>query len=121
MTKKDKDLLLKKAIIESNKEIINNNNIPNEEGEYIESLKNTTINDLTIREDLLEMFLSADKEYKKTNLKRDDTMTIRVNSQTIDKIKAMAGEIGMSYQSYINLFLFQLANNKFKIKIEANK
>jgi predicted DNA binding CopG/RHH family protein len=41
--------------------------------------------------------------------KRDITMTIRVNSEDIEKIKDKANKLGIKYQSYISEILHQVA------------
>lgn len=41
--------------------------------------------------------------------KKDITMTIRVNSEDIDKIKKKAKKLGIKYQSYISEILHQVA------------
>jgi predicted DNA binding CopG/RHH family protein len=41
--------------------------------------------------------------------KKDITMTIRVNSEDIEKIKSKAKEKGIKYQSYISEILHQVA------------
>ena len=41
--------------------------------------------------------------------KKDITMTIRVNSDDIEKIKGKAKELGIKYQSYISEIIHQVA------------
>jgi predicted DNA binding CopG/RHH family protein len=41
--------------------------------------------------------------------KKDITMTIRVNSEDIKKIKGKAKELGIKYQSYISEIIHQVA------------
>jgi len=41
--------------------------------------------------------------------KKDITMTIRVNSEDIEKIKSKAKEKGIKYQSYISEIIHQVA------------
>jgi predicted DNA binding CopG/RHH family protein len=41
--------------------------------------------------------------------KKDITMTIRVNSEDIDRIKSKAKELGIKYQSYISEIIHQVA------------
>ena len=41
--------------------------------------------------------------------KKDITMTIRVNSEDIEKIKSKAKELGIKYQSYISEIIHQVA------------
>ncbi len=41
--------------------------------------------------------------------KKDVTMTIRVNSEDIDKIKKKAKKLGVKYQTYISEVLHQVA------------
>jgi len=41
--------------------------------------------------------------------KKDTTMTIRVNSEDIKKIKGKAKELGIKYQSYISEIIHQVA------------
>ena len=42
--------------------------------------------------------------------KKDITMTIRVNSEDIEKIKSKAKELGIKYQSYISEIIHQVAH-----------
>ena len=41
--------------------------------------------------------------------KKDTTMTIRVNSEDIEKIKGKAKRLGIKYQSYISEIIHQVA------------
>lgn len=41
--------------------------------------------------------------------KKDITMTIRVNSEDIEKIKDKANQLGIKYQSYISEIIHQVA------------
>ena len=41
--------------------------------------------------------------------KKDITMTIRVNSEDIEKIKGKAKELGIKYQSYISAIIHEVA------------
>lgn len=41
--------------------------------------------------------------------KKDVTMTIRVNSEDIEKIKDKANKLGIKYQSYISEIIHQVA------------
>jgi predicted DNA binding CopG/RHH family protein len=41
--------------------------------------------------------------------KKDITMTIRVNSEDIEKIKGKAKKLGIKYQSYISEIIHQVA------------
>ena len=41
--------------------------------------------------------------------KKDVTMTIRVNSEDIEKIKNKANKLGIKYQSYISEIIHQVA------------
>jgi predicted DNA binding CopG/RHH family protein len=41
--------------------------------------------------------------------KKDITMTIRVNSEDIEKIKGKANKLGIKYQSYISEIIHQVA------------
>ncbi len=41
--------------------------------------------------------------------KKDITMTIRVNSEDIEKIKHKANKLGVKYQSYISEIIHQVA------------
>jgi len=41
--------------------------------------------------------------------KKDITMTIRVNSEDIEKIKNKANKLGIKYQTYISEIIHQLA------------
>ncbi|MDD5523942.1 MAG: hypothetical protein PHV90_01740 [Smithella sp.] len=41
--------------------------------------------------------------------RKDTTMTIRVNSEDIEKIKSKAKKLGIKYQSYITEIIHQVA------------
>ena len=43
--------------------------------------------------------------------KKDTTLTLRVNSQDIDRIKKMANKKGIPYQSYISEVIHRVAEN----------
>jgi len=45
-------------------------------------------------------------------------ITIRLDSSTIEYFKELAGETGFSYQSLINLYLKDCAENHKKLKVE---
>ncbi|MBN1222382.1 MAG: BrnA antitoxin family protein [Candidatus Aminicenantes bacterium] len=45
-------------------------------------------------------------------------ITIRLDNSTIEYFKKLAGETGFSYQSLINLYLKDCAENQKKLKVE---
>lgn len=45
-------------------------------------------------------------------------ITIRLDTHTIEYFKKLAGETGFSYQSLINLYLKDCAENQKKLKVE---
>jgi uncharacterized protein (DUF4415 family) len=45
-------------------------------------------------------------------------ITIRLDNSTIEYFKKLAGESGFSYQSLINLYLKDCAENKKKLKVD---
>lgn len=45
-------------------------------------------------------------------------VTIRLDKQTVEYFKALAGELGMPYQSLINLYLRDCALNHKKLEIK---
>ena len=49
---------------------------------------------------------------------RTKLFSIRYNVDVINKIKKKAASYGLNYQTYINLFLYQLANDKINFKIK---
>ena len=107
---------LKRAIVESNKDIAENIvPLDDEEKELFDIYRNSTINDIEIFDDdkSLKSFREAQEQFKKDNA----TTTIDVKVSILDKIKTKAEEQGMNYKTYIDLFLYQLANNKIKITI----
>jgi len=73
-----------------------------EEKEIEESLINGKL--VPIKGKQLEMIEESLKSRKK-----DITMTIRVNSEDIEKIKKKAKKLGVKYQTYISEVLHQVA------------
>ncbi len=73
-----------------------------EEKSIEESLMNGEF--VTIKGKQLEIIEKSLKSRKK-----DVTMTIRVNSEDIDKIKKKAKKLGVKYQTYISEVLHQVA------------
>ncbi len=52
--------------------------------------------------------------------KQNKLITLRVNENIINEIKNQASNYGLGYQTYINIFLYQLANGKFKLNFSYN-
>lgn len=103
---------LKKAIIKSNKEIVKNiKPIDNEEKEILESYKNEKVDDIEFDNNLLKQAKTKQKKLK------NDILTIRVNGEVKNNIKNIALENGLSYQSYINMILYQISTRKINIKV----
>ena len=63
-----------------------------------------------------QFFKKAVDSLKKN--KETQQISIRLNKASLLKIKQKASEYDLSYQTYINLFLNQLANDKFSFKIK---
>ena len=63
-----------------------------------------------------EEYAKAANDYIRS--KENKPITIRANSYVLEKIKNKAASYGMNYQTYINLFLYQLAEGKFTIQIK---
>ena len=103
---------LKKAIIKSNKEIVKNiKPIDNEEKEILESYKNEKVDDIEFDNNLLKQAKTKQKKLK------NDILTIRVNGEVKNNIKNIALENGLSYQSYVNMILYQISTRKINIKV----
>ena len=53
------------------------------------------------------------------NLKsrRNKSLSIRTNELVIDKIKTIANNNGLNYQTLINMILYQVANGKIDIRL----
>jgi predicted DNA binding CopG/RHH family protein len=50
-------------------------------------------------------------------LKQNRTITLRVNENVLDKIKEKAKNIGIPYQTLINLTLYDLSSKKLTVKL----
>lgn len=78
----------------------------------LKDFEDDTIEDIKENEKFIKEFEKAQKKVRKTKL-----MTIRTEEYVIDKIKDKAMSYGLNYQTYINIFLKQLADGKFSIQI----
>jgi predicted DNA binding CopG/RHH family protein len=114
--KKDKNFKLKEAIIASNKEVLRNfKPLDKDEKEIFERYKNEKIEDIEVSDNISE-FREAQEKYKKEQ--KSQIMTLRVNNNVREKIKMLAKNIGLNYQTFINVILFQIANESIKIEIK---
>lgn len=84
-----------------------------------EDLKDETKEEFKARKKELKACLKAQKEYKKDKrkLEKSSQITIRCNNEVINKIKQKAGNYGMNYQTYINTFLYQLAQGNLSFEL----
>ena len=106
---------LKKAIVESNIDIAENIvPLDDEEKELFDIYKNSTVDNIEIFDD--DESLKSVREAQK-ELINNSVNTIDIKSSVLNKIKTKAEEQGMDYKTYIDLFLYQLANDKIKITI----
>ena len=106
---------LKKVIIESNQEVLKNYKpLDDEEKELFEMYKTETVDDIKFDDNLLKQ---AREKQKKLN--KDSILTIRINSDIKNSIKDIASDVGLSYQSYINMILYQIATKKIKVNISS--
>jgi predicted DNA binding CopG/RHH family protein len=88
--------------------------IDEEEVNMLESWKNTRDNDVSFDDKTLKKVLEAQREYK-MNYKKNTTITMRINSDMKEKIKLAANEVGLSYQSFLNMVIYRIAEGKLKI------
>ena len=105
--------ILKKEVLKANKSLsLEVKALDEEERKMLNDYKNNSINDielLTDKDDLQD-FIKAQKEYKKSR-----QITIRVQNNIIDSIKQKAETYGLNYQTYINIFLNQLAKGELQL------
>ena len=85
-----------------------------------EDLKDETKEEFKARQKEFKACLKAQKEYRKEQkkLRKSKQITIRCNGEVIDKIKQKAADYGMNYQTYINTFLYQLAQGNLSIELK---
>ena len=106
---------LKKVIIESNQEVLKNYKpLDDEEKELFEMYKTETVDDIKFDDNLLKQ---AREKQKKLN--KNAILTIRINNDIKNSIKTIASDVGLSYQSYINMILYQIATKKIKVNISS--
>ena len=79
----------------------------------LEDFEDDTDEDLREEEEFIKEFEKTQKKFRKTK-----PMTIRAEEYVIDRIKNKAMIYGLNYQTYINMFLKQLADGKFTIEIK---
>jgi predicted DNA binding CopG/RHH family protein len=113
---KDKNYKLKKAIIVSNKEVLSDfKPLDKEEEEVFKKYEEEKLEDIELSDDV-EEFRKAQNEYKKEQ--KNQTMTLRINSEIREKIKELSKNIGLNYQTFINMILYQIANEKIKVEVK---
>lgn len=85
-----------------------------------EDLKDETKEEFKARQKQFKACLKAQKEYRKERKKLEKTtqITIRCNNEVINKIKQKADGYGMNYQTYINTFLYQLAQGNLSFELK---
>lgn len=96
--------------------------LDDEEKQFIEDLNNDTYGK---RRKPTEIEIEKYSEMAKNTLnilkdKQNKLITLRVNESIINEIKNQASNYGLGYQTYINMFLYQLANGKFKLNFSYN-
>ena len=69
------------------------------------------MDDIEFDNNLLKQAKTKQKKLK------NDILTIRVNGEVKNNIKNIALENGLSYQSYINMILYQISTRKINIKV----
>ena len=77
---------------------INNNYIDEEEKEIIESLKDLDLKSIKNDFKNINKLKNAAKDYIK---KQDKTITLRISSDDLEKIKIIASQNGLRYQTFI--------------------
>jgi predicted DNA binding CopG/RHH family protein len=85
--------------------------IDDEERQISKDLENNNYvfsNDKKFQNELSE----SAKNYLDKKKKKVKPITIRADENVIEKIKVIASNIGLNYQSYLNMILYQVANGK---------
>jgi predicted DNA binding CopG/RHH family protein len=77
---------------------INNNYIDEEEKEIIESLNDLDLKSIKNDVKNINKLKNAAKDYTK---KQDKTITLRISSDDLEKIKIIATKNGLRYQTFI--------------------
>lgn len=54
---------------------------------------------------------------ERNTLKKDTNINFRISSDQLNKLKGVAENEGLPYQSYLSLVINQITSGKFKIKI----
>ena len=79
----------------------------------VDNLKDETVEDFTKRkQDKLKL-----KTEEFVAVKQTKPITINTNINVIDKIKTIANNNGLNYQTLINMILYQVANGKIDIRL----
>lgn len=73
-----------------------------------------TITDKDKRQEYVDSF----KEHKRKRMLKDKVVCLRMNSEEIDKLKEVADNAGLSYQTYLNFVVHQIINQKIIVKVE---
>jgi predicted DNA binding CopG/RHH family protein len=58
------------------------------------------------------------EEYFKKN-RKNKSVTMRIDEDIVNKIKLIATDVGLNYQSYLNVILHQIASEKIKVEIKT--
>jgi predicted DNA binding CopG/RHH family protein len=77
---------------------ISSNYIDEEEKEIIESLKDLDLKSIKNDTKNINKLKNAAKDYIK---KQDKTITLRISSEDLEKIKVIASKKGLKYQTFI--------------------
>lgn len=85
-----------------------------EEKQIMEDVKNGLYITPKNEEEKKEQYSKIAKSYTKS--KETKAITLRANKNVIEKIRKKADNCGINYQTYINMFLYQLAEGKIKIE-----
>lgn len=64
-----------------------------------------------------QKYMAYAKNYIKNKRKN---ITIRADIDTIEKIKNIAEYNGINYQTYINMILYNIANDRFKLNFRVS-
>ena len=89
--------------------------LDDEEKQLIEDLENGVYEEM--RDPTPEEKNNISKAAENTiKLKQNKAVTLRLSQFVIDSLKEQASKYGMGYQTYMNLFLYQLATGNFKIE-----
>jgi predicted DNA binding CopG/RHH family protein len=78
-----------------------------------------TIYEISNDSERKEEYAKIASEYlKNRKIKKSKPILLRINEAVLEKLKSKASDCGLNYQTYISLFLYQLSNDKFEVKIK---